>query len=413
MTSGTSPSRVFPPRFSRLTRRLRVAAAAIALLAVSAGGGFACGVKVVNTASGATSSNMSTLIVAGIDITLGFNQLIDSLTKLANQGSNNDQNFVQSLSALADKEAAQDTAATIGETIATEVAPEFMPSRVVCGQVSNQRRAASTMAGYNAARRVAQTRSRNFSTNAAGSMSEKGTQGAIEQQFQQRCGLYANAATMSAPAGMCAAAADPQFTDLDIQPWKAILDPITFQDSGNPSDAYGRSARTKYRDAALDAVRMLTDVTPPDPLKGAALSRTEGQNLHVLRMRDVTRMNLARGVLEDMVAMRVVPDAASAGGVGGDGRRISRLGRYIELLTGNQINGNSLQGALPVVMAAGETENAAVQSVMARLSTQQALIFELMRVTEQIVSMEAVELAIKVEGSRAGNTSVANRTLIR
>lgn len=412
MTSGTSPSRVFPPRFSRLTRRLRVAAAAIALLAVSAGGGFACGVKVVNSASSATSSNMTTLIVAGIDITLGFNQLIDSLTKLANQGSNNDQNFVQSLSALADKEAAQDTAETIGETIATEVAPEFMPSRVVCGQVSNQRRAASTLASYNAARGVAQTRSRNFSTNAPGSMSEKGTQGAIEQQFQQRCGLYANAATMSAPAGMCAAAADPKFTDLDIQPWKAILDPITFQDAGDPSDAYG-SPGTKYRDAALDAVRMLTDVTPPDPLKGAALSRTEGQNLHVLRMRDVTRMNLARGVLEDMVAMRVVPDAASAGGAGGDGRRISRLGRYIELLTGNQINGNSLQGALPVVMAAGETENAAVQSVMARLSTQQALIFELMRVTEQIVSMEAVELAIKVEGSRAGNTSVANRTLIR
>ncbi len=412
MTSSALPSQVLPSRSGRLAQRLRIAVAATALLAVSAGGGFACGVQVFTSASGAISSNMSTLITAGIDITLGFNQLVDSLTKLANQGSNDDQNEIQSLSALADKSAAQDTAETIGETIATEVAPEFMPSKVVCGQVSNQRRAASTMAGYNAARGVAQNRSRSFSTNAPGSMSEKGTQGAIEQQFQQRCGRYANAATMSAPSGMCAGAADSKFTDLDIQPWKAILDPITYQDTGDPSEDYG-SAGTKYRDAALDAVRMLTDVTPPDPLKGAALSRTEGQNLHVLRMRDVTRMNLARGVLEDMVAMRTVPDAASAGGTGGDGRRISRLGRYIELLTGSQIDGNSLQGSLPVVMAAGETENAAVQSVTARLSTQQALIFELMRVTEQIVSMEAVELAIKVEGSRAGNASVANRTLTR
>lgn len=389
-----------------------MAVAAIALLSASAGGGYACGVEVVKDAASAAASNMSTLITAGVEITLGFNQLIDSLTKLANQGSNDDQNEIQSLSALADKSAAQDTAETIGQTVATEVAPEFMPSRAVCGEVSNQRRAASTLAGYRASRGVAQTRSRNFSTNATGSLSEKGTQGAIEQQFQQRCGLYANAATMSAPSGMCAAASDPNFTDLDIQPWKAILDPITFQDTGNPSDDYGSSG-TKYRDAALDAVRMLTDVTPPDPLKGAALSRTEGQNLHVMRMRDVTRMNLARGVLEDMVAMRTVPDAASTGGTGGDGRRISRLGRYIELLTGGQIDGNSLQGALPVVMAAGETENAAVQTVTARLSTQQALIFELMRVTEQIVSMEAVELAIKVEGSRAGNASVSNRTLTR
>lgn len=393
-----------------LSRRLQVAVAAIALTVLSPAGGFACGTGIVSDVADTISSNIDEIISAATSATDGFNDLKDALTKLANQGSNDDQNFTNSLSGLADKAAAQVTANTIGQTVSTMVAPEFIPSRTVCGIVSNQRRLGSTMGGYNATRTMAQTRSRDFSNNAAGSVSELGTQSAVEKQFNQRCGLYANAATMQAPAGVCAGASDPNFTDLDIQPWKAILDPITFADTGDPTDAYG-SANTKYRDAALDAVRMLTDVTPPDPLKGPALSRTSGQNLHMLRMRDVTRMNLARGVLEDMVAMRTVPDAASSTGTGGDGRRISRLGRYIELLTGSQINGNSLQGALPVVMAAGETENAAVQTVTARLATQQALIFELMRITEQIVSMEAVELAIKVEGSRAGNASVASRAI--
>lgn len=395
-----------------LARRLRVAVAAVAILTFSSAGVFACGAKVVSTAVDTIDSNMDTLVSAGMSIMMAFNQATGALVKLANQGSNDGQNLVQSLSALSDSSAAQKVAATIGETISTEIAPQFMPSRTVCAAVTQNRRVASTGAAVMAARAVGTTSSRNFLTNAPGSFSELGTQSAIEKQFQRRCGLYANQDTMKAPSGLCAPASDPTFVDMDVQPWRSILDPITYQDTGNPSDPYG-SANTKYRDAGYDAVRMLTDVTPPDALKGPALNRDEGKNLHMLRMRDTARMNLAVGVLQEMVAMRTVPDAASSSGTGGDGRRISRLGRYIELLAGRQIEGNSLQGALPVVMAAGEAENAAVQTAIARLSTQQALIFELMRLTEQIVAMEAVELAIKVESARSGSAPVASSPTVR
>ena len=411
MTNMAVSSRYVGPSAKGFARRFRIAVASLAILVFSPVGGWACGAKVVSTAMDTIDSNMDTLIAAGVSITLGFNEVIDSLTKLANQGSNNGQNLIQSLSSLSDSASAQKVAATIGQTVSTTLAPQFMPSRTVCATVSQSRRLAATDAAVSAARSVGQSQARNFLTNAPGSFSELGAQSAIEKQFQHRCGLYANPDTMQAPSGLCAGAADSEFTDLDIQPWKAILDPITYQDTGSPSDAYG-SANTKYRDAGYDAVRMLTDVTPPDALKGPALGRDEGKNLHMLRMRDAARMSLATGVLQDMVAMRTVPDAASSGGTGSDGRRISRLGRYIELLTGKEIDGNSLQGTLPTVMAAGEAENAAVQTITARLATQQGLIFELMRLTEQIVSMEAVELAIKVERSRAGSAATASVPMV-
>jgi hypothetical protein len=247
------------------------------------------------------------------------------------------------------------------------------------------------MVAFQTSRAGTQTLFNNFSTNALGTDSERGTLYALNRRFNDRCTKYANTATMLPPPGITCPGGDANFRDLDIQPWKAVIDPITF-------------TSTAYRDAAIDSVRMLTEIAPPDPLKGPALSRTDGQNLHMLRMRDTTRMNLARGVLEDMVAMRTES-------TGDDGRKVSRLGRYIELITGQRVDGNTLSGELPVIMAAGEPENAAVQTIGARLAVQQALIFELMRLTEQIVSVEAVELAVKVERSRAGNTSVATRVL--
>lgn len=327
---------------------------------------------------------------AGWLITQAFIELNDSLTRYANQISNNDQNLLKTQSSLSDRVSAQDNAGKVGQARA-DALTQFIPSKVVCGIVSQQQRLNTTNVHYASYRTQLQNTNTGYSTNAPGSGAERGTIQAMNTAFRTRCDRYANPTTMNAPAALnCpSAAADPALRDYDIQPWKAILDPIMFTSAAR-------------QQAAEDAVKMLTELAPPDPIRGNVLLRTEGQNLHVMRMRDVTRMNLARGVLEDIVALR---SAAS-----GDK---SRLARYLELVTGQDFNptSNSLSGQLQVVMAAEEPENAGIQSVSAKLATQQALLFELLRLGEQITMLDATALAIKVERSRSGGVGVNARPI--
>ena len=332
---------------------------------------------------------------AGVVITQSFIELIDSLTRYANQLSNDDQNLTNGQSSLSDKLSAQVNSGTLG-SFRTDAAVEFVPSRVVCGMVGRRQAFDATNAYYGNYRTTLQNNNTSYSNNATGSGSERGTLQAVSTVFTQRCTKYANPATMNVPASMaasCPGPTDPNFRDLDIQPWKAILDPIV----------YTTPARQQ---AAVDAIRMLTEITPPDPVRGNVLLRQEGQNLHVMRMRDVTRMNLARGILEDIVAMRSADPAASGAAAGK-----SRLARYIELVTGRDFDPstNSLTGQLPVILAAGEPENAAVQTVSAALMTQQALLLNIISLAQQMSAAMAVDNAIAIEASRSGNVSVASR----
>jgi len=116
-------------------------------------------------------------------------------------------------------------------------------------------------------------------------------------------------------------------------------------------------------------------------------------------------MNLVRGVLEDIAAMRTV-DAAS-------GQTHSRLVRFEELVTG--LKYDTATGTFPSTPAdmtdisvSEDSENASMQMLASRLATSLGLKFETNRLMEQIVAMEAVDLAIKVESARSqGATSAA------
>lgn len=365
----------------------------ISMAGISGQAQAGCAGPIAKDAAATSVSMGKSIVSAGLLITQAFIELNDSLTRYANQISNDDQNMVKTQQSLSDRVSVQDNAGTVGQARA-EVAQQFIPSKVVCGIVSQQQRMNATQVSYAATRTALQTANTSFSNNGPGSGAERGTLQAMNTGFRNRCDRYANPATMNAPAAInCPSpAADPALRDLDIQPWKALLDPIMFS-----------SASRKL--AAEDAVKMLTELAPPDPIRGNVLLRSEGQNLHVMRMRDVTRMNLARGVLEDIVALRAA-DPAVAGSK-------SRLATYIELITGQEYNPatNSLSGQLQVIMAAGEQENAAVQTISARLATQQALIFELLRLGEQITMLDATALAIKVERSRSSGASVSARPI--
>lgn len=371
---------------ARVANGGRVFVLAGALVAGSATPGWTCSAAITTTVTAAATSNILDVYWMTVMVSKAFGNLIDAITRLANQSTNDAQNHVNALGIISDRDAAQISAGT-ASTIRLAAAADLLPSRAVCQVATSQGRVAATRTTMETSRTATQSTFREFATNVSGG-SEKGTLGALDARFKVRCNKYANPTVVKA-SSVCAGTTDPNFQDLDIQPWKALIDPITFK-------------TTQYRDAAIDAVFMLTDVSPPDPLKGPALSRVDGQNLHMLRTRDTTRMNLARGVLEDMVAMRT--DA-------GDG--ISRLGRYIELVTGQKLDPttNKLSDVVQASTVAGEMENAAVATLIGRLATQQALLFEIMRVTEQMLSIDAVELAIKIEGGRGGNPSLAGRVI--
>lgn len=341
----------------------------------------ACVAQIATDAASAAVSSVSDVFTAGLTITESYYDLIDNLTRLANQVNQDNQKRNEVESGLVDSEVTSMTSAAIAETRA-DMAPKFVPSAVVCADATAAKRLDTTKATYAAYRTARQTANTGWSNNTdAGS--KTGTLGAVAAVWKDRCDKYANPDNLGSPSG-CSGPVDTEMRDLDVEPWRALLDPVAFKD-------------TTRETAAADAIRMLTDVTPSDPVRGNALLRTEGKNLHVLKMRDTTRMNLARAVLEDIAAMRVVKS----------GETHSRLARYLELVQGRTYDptSNTLSGTLPAVMASSEPGNAAVQTVSSRVATQQALIFEIMRVTEQLVAVEAVDLAIKTERNRSGGAA--------
>lgn len=363
----------------------------------------ACTAVISASIAPSVSVIMADIAAKSIAVTLGFTKLLSAMTKLANQGSNEGQNDVQAFSALADHENTTSHANDVAQK-RVEMAVQMRPSRTTCRIVSQQRVFSETAAQYRSARVGMQDAGTRYSLNAPGTPGEKGTLAALSWAFQNRCSTYADAAALGNPPG-CAGASDPSLIDLDITPQKSIFSAYTY-------------SSTDLRQAALDSVALLTEPAPPDPVRGAALSRTEGRNIQVNRLRDLTRMNMARDILQDSVALRSeAPSAAT------DGRQISRLSRLVELMVGDPLSDTDHHAATmstlaaqiqqEAVTAAGETENANVQALSAKLSAQKMMLTEMLRMTEQMIAVAAINLAADVERSRTGNMSVNSRTLVR
>jgi len=375
----------------RARKMLVVAVSALALLGSMQPARASCSVGVIPkdvfSSVGSLSMDVAT---AGTAIAVALAQLSDAITRYANNTTQSASARNAARAAQADARSAQTVALALG-TGRAQAFQEYKPSVSACREVSAQQRLGSTGVQYASMRTQMQTKNTAYSNNAPGSGAERGTLQGLSTIWNERCSRYANPTTMQAGPG-CAGPADPAMRDLDIQPWKALLDPVQ----------YSNADRVQ---AASDSIRMLTELAPPDPVRGAALSRTEGKNLHVLRMRDVTRMNLVRGVLEDIAAMRTA-DTAS-------GQTHSRLARFEELVTGQKFDTatGTLTGTpadMTDTSVSEDSENGSMQMLASRLATSLGLKFETNRLMEQIVAMEAVDLAIKVESARSqGATSAA------
>lgn len=350
----------------------------------------ACPAMLMGFASATVGSLTSYISSMSLSFSSGYILAMDALTRLANQTSNNEQSRDQSIQGtVGDNISASVTSNAVGEQ-RFEIARQFIPSRVVCGIASNQLRVASTLPTYTGVRRDMAMSNTNRSLNGPGTGAERGSLQAMSTIFKNRCERYANVAVMNVPTGItCPGPSDSNMIDLDIQPWRSIFQPLNID-------------TPELKQAAADTVIMLTEPAPPDPVRGPALAREEGRNAAVMRLRDVTRMNVSRTVLEDIVAMRTTAALCTTGDN-------SRLARYVELITGQKVSGNTVSGAMQAIASAKDTYNSNVQAVAANLATQRMMLSELRDITDQWVTLMAVKLAIQVDKTRGADVGIAAR----
>lgn len=349
----------------------------------------ACPAMLMGYASASTATITAYITAMSTAFSIGYLRYVDAITRLANQDSNNDQSEKKAAGTLADRAASTVTETTMAQK-RVEITEQFIPSRVVCGIATGQLRVASSMPNYTAVRAGMAQSNTVRSLNGPGSGTERGTLHAMTTVFKNRCDRYANVAVLDIPSGItCPGPSDTSMIDLDIKPWNSILQPLNID-------------TPELKQAAADTVILLTEPAPPDPVRGPMLTRQEGQSVAVARMRDVTRMNVARDALEDIVSMRTTAAMCSSGDN-------SRLARYVELITGQKVTGNTVSGQMSMITAAGEAKNANIQAVAARLASQKMMLMEFLRLTDHMVTMEAISLAIKAEETRGGSVSIAAR----
>ena len=371
------------PQKKRITRAsllTRVAMAALLAGAVPSSV-VACPGIIAVPATASVTAITAYIMAMQLAFTMGTTRLIDSLTRLSNQDTESTQNKDNAAATVNDKITANQTANEIASA-REEVSRDFVPSRTVCGLASQQKRLAASNAHYQSTREAKTIANTKWSLNAPGSGAEKGQLQALNTVWTDRCSRYANPTNMDIPSGLSCPGGPAAMRDLDIQPIRSLLQPLNLE-------------TTDAKQAADDTIRLLVEPAPIDPVRGNALSRADGKNLHVMRMHDVTRMNVARLALEDIASLRTAPATA-----GTDGKKNSRYARYVELMTGHEVTSNTSTAIMEAITSAAEPQNANAQAVAARLSAQKMMLTEMVRMTDQLITVEAVKLAARVGETR-------------
>lgn len=343
-----------------------------------------CSVSLTTDYIMSTATSVFDIYFLTTTIGAAFSALQGALVLQANQLSNDVQNETNFGYVATDNVVSHLTGNEIAGARA-ESAMSFIPSRVTCSSATSMR---NLMNSETRATEVRDSMNENFSRfNAnAGGGSENGRLGALSERYSSRCSLYANAAAMK--NSNCPGATDPEFVDLDINPFKAIFDQTTITDP-------------KKLQAAYDAVAMLTDIEGDDAARGPSFDRLSGRVRAVDTARKQARIGFARGVLTEMVASR-------AGGSDGT----SRASNLYQMVTGKKLDasGNLTQVMSPAETA-GEGSNAAVATLNGKMASQASVLHEISSLLDQLAGVSAAQLAVNVEASQAGALGVSARPL--
>jgi hypothetical protein len=366
---------------------LAVAASLMVPLGSSAAHAGACAAITMASAMGLYSAPVAATYVAiRTAFANGYTGLVQRMPMVATNASNTVQNQVNADVVLHDRNIAQSAADAVAQ-VRAEAAMEFTPSRTACVHATRQLAVKASYGHYASTREKIAKDYVNTLMGKAGTMGDKGQLKRLQAHWNNRCGRYMDASSLKAE-GCEQPSAD--MVDLDMRVVDSMFDPLNISED-------------KYRKAAQDTIDLLTDVEGFDTLRGAALDRNTGQLQFVERMRYATRMGMARNALERIVAIRDTPTEAGA-----DGLKNSRMARYVEMVKGQKVEGNVLSGELPGIAMAGSPRGANVQANMAQLASQKMLLTEFVRMTEQMIAVEAVRLSVDMENDRTNRTAATS-----
>jgi len=258
---------------------------------------------IANNVVGTALSAFSTLVAYDVRI------LIDTLTRAANNDSQNSTARNNAALQAIDNEGAAAIAAQLGVQRAN-IAMAYVPSKSTCSILSRNMRV--TQAAYSPARiaqmRATQQDASKYASNAPGGPTARGSLQAFSSNFKEINDGFCDPAIMfpsGVPSGMtCTVVNDSDGKSMAwryTQPYNAIFNRDAIPSS--KTDPEHRAARL-YSQIAFEPVT-------PDSSAGVMLSRTEGRYSFLRRKQDIAAMMLARGVVDRMIDDRLWDGTAS------------------------------------------------------------------------------------------------------
>lgn len=320
-----------------------------------------------------------------------LHMLQDSVTRLANQTSNNYQNLSQTMGGLSDNITGQMRAMDVGR-VRTAALLESVPSLTACRTASNANRMENSL--YSATRLNDYSQSQlvatNYAANAPGGPTERGSIQASQATFNDMFNGFCDPAVVSPPTGVsCTLVNDASGSPMAFrftQPYQAVFGVPNGTISPNAADPDNRAARL--------FARMATEPVPTDPLRGPALTRNEGQASFVRRQSDIAAMNLARGALDHMVDDRI--GTAAAGGESLE---------YLRQRAWSDASGI----AKDVIDRAGQPSSANMDDLAPMINENNKIYLQIYDNMMRFSAMFAAYQARRVLEHSAGQTSLASR----
>lgn len=398
---------------SKVTRYLPNYTARIALLALvavpAAGLGLALTSQPAAAAScstipgctkGSTAANKfaSTTVSAALTayrmlVETYLTMLSDSLTRLANQGSNNVQNFTKTQTSLTDKFISQ-TVASANGAARVQAAFEAIPSRTACRTASNANRlnvstlSTARVAAYDATQRDAT----DYAANAPGTPGNRGSIAATNANFLDMMNGFCDTNIMKEPSGIsCTIANDRDGIPMAFRYTQPFLAVFGVKDNTIPpaaTDGENRAARL--------FVRMATEPVPVDPIRGNVLQREEGKNAFLRRQSDIAVINLARGALD-----RLVDDRIGTLSPGSESVALLRQRAWADA------NGM----AKDAIDRASQPTAANMDDLAPLIADINKIYLQIFNNFERLAAMKATNLARVVGESQTGSASVSTRTI--
>lgn len=335
-----------------------------------------------------------------------IDQLKMALTKLANQGSNETQNYNNSFAAMTDSMNTTVAASAIAQSRVSN-AISLVPSASACRLATRDRvfanadilmRVGNGGVGSGAMYTQSQRDATDYAANRPGGPSGNGALQASKNTFEDSMKDFCDNNVIKAPSGMsCTLSNDRDGQSMAFrfaQPYSAVFGVKDNFIPSNATDPENRAARL--------FVRFAVEPVPTDSIRGPILARSDGRSSYLVRQSDIAAINLARGALDHMVDDRIA-DASLGPGPNGQPQSL----QSIRMLVWTDMS-----------MAIEDAKYRARQPLGSNYDDLSPLVGEVNKIylqlfnnIERLTAIKATRLARLVKQNSAGGPSVSTRTI--